>query len=81
MGSAVGVLSLPAVVPLLATKAAMSTWRPSMCRSRMQPMKSLWDTGKFSGRLGTPPRSSGPVRSRDLRGGIWVTGGTESEGD
>lgn len=57
---------LPAVVPLLATKAAMSTWRPSMCRSRMQPMKSLWNTGKFSGRLGTPPRSRGPVRSRDL---------------
>lgn len=57
---------LPATVPLLATKAAMSTGRPSMCRSRMQPTKSLWDTGKFSGRLGTPPRSRGPVRSRDL---------------
>lgn len=57
---------LPAMVPLFATKAAMSTRRPSMYRSRMQPTNSLCDTGKFSGRLGTPPRSRGPVRSRDL---------------
>lgn len=71
-------LGLPAIVPLFATKAAMSTRRPSMCKSRMQPMKSLWDTGKFSGRLGTPPKSRGPVRSRDLGvrslGHWWVWG-------
>lgn len=71
-------LGLPAIVPLFATKAAMSIRRPSMCKSRMQPMKSLWDTGKFSGRLGTPPKSRGPVRSRDLGvrslGHWWVWG-------
>jgi len=40
----------------------------SMYRSLMHPTKSRWETGKFSGRLGTPPRSKGPVRSKDLRG-------------
>lgn len=33
----------------------------------MQPVKSLFLTGKSSGRLGTPPSSSGPVKSSDLQ--------------
>lgn len=56
----------PALVPLLAMKLAMSTCLPSMDRFRMQPTNCRFRTGKSSGRLGTPPRSSGPVRSRDL---------------
>lgn len=56
----------PALVPLLAMKLAMSTCLPSMDRFRMQPTNCRFCTGKSSGRLGTPPRSSGPVRSRDL---------------
>lgn len=58
--------AVPALVPLLAMKAAMSTFLPSMDRFRMQPTNCRLCTGKSSGRLGTPPRSSGPVRSRDL---------------
>ena len=51
----------------MAMKLAMSTCRPSMERFRMQPTNCRFRTGKSSGRLGTPPRSSGPVRSRDLQ--------------
>lgn len=59
--------TVPALVPLLAMKPAMSTFLPSMDRFRMQPTNCRFCTGKSSGRLGTPPRSRGPVRSRDLR--------------
>ena len=62
-----GAPAAPALVPLLAMKLAMSTCLPSMDRFRMQPTNCRFRTGKSSGRLGTPPRSSGPVRSRDLR--------------
>lgn len=51
----------------MAMKPAMSTLLPSMDRFRMQPTNWRLRTGKSSGRLGTPPRSRGPVRSRDLR--------------
>lgn len=39
----------------------------SMLSFLMQPTKSLFLTRKSSGRLGTPPSNSGPVRSRDLQ--------------
>jgi hypothetical protein len=57
---------VPGTVPLLAMKSAMSMCRLSTCRFLMQPTKCRIRTGKFSGRSGTPPRSRGPVRSRDL---------------
>lgn len=50
----------------MAMKLAMSMFLPSMDRFRMQPTNCRLCTGKASGRLGTPPRSRGPVRSRDL---------------
>lgn len=56
----------PGKVPLLAMNPAMSTGLLSMCRSFMQPINSLVPNRKFSGRLGTPPRNNGPVRSKDL---------------
>lgn len=56
----------PGKVPLLAMNPAMSTGLLSMCRSFMQPINSLVPNGKFSGRLGTPPKNNGPVRSKDL---------------
>lgn len=61
-----GARAEPALVPLLAMKLAMSTSLPSMDKLRMQPTNCRLCTGKSSGRLGTPPRSRGPVRSRDL---------------
>lgn len=64
--AAVAVPNLPALVPLLAMKLAMSTFLPSTVRFRMQPTNCRLCTGKASGRLGTPPKSRGPVRSRDL---------------
>ncbi|TNN70472.1 hypothetical protein EYF80_019349 [Liparis tanakae] len=45
----------------------MSMGLLSMLRFLMQPTKSRFHTGKSSGRLGTPPSSSGPVKSRDLQ--------------
>lgn len=45
----------------------MSTGLLSMLSFLMQPTKSLFLTGKSSGRLGIPPSNSGPVRSRDLQ--------------
>lgn len=57
---------VPALVPLLAMNPAMSTLLPSMDRFCMQPTNCRLCTGKASGRLGTPPSSRGPVRSRDL---------------
>lgn len=44
----------------------MSMGLLSMLSFLMQPTKSLFLTGKSSGRLGTPPSNSGPVKSRDL---------------
>lgn len=57
---------VPGTVPLLAMKSAMSTSRLSIRKSRIQPTKCRFRTGKLSGRSGTPPNNSGPVRSRDL---------------
>lgn len=39
----------------------------SIRRFLMQPTKSRFLTGKSSGRLGTPPSNSGPVKSSDLQ--------------
>lgn len=58
---------VPGTVPLLAMKPAMSMCWLSIRRFFMQPTNSRLRTGKSSGSLGTPPRSRGPVRSRDLR--------------
>ena len=51
----------------MAMKLAMSIGLLSMLRFLMQPTKFLFLTGKSSGRLGTPPSSSGPVKSSDLQ--------------
>lgn len=59
--------SRPGRVPLLAMKLAMSTCWLSTRRFFMQPTNCRLRTGKSSGSFGTPPRSRGPVRSRDLR--------------
>lgn len=45
----------------------MSMGLLSIRRFLMQPTKSRFFTGKSSGRLGTPPSSSGPVKSSDLQ--------------
>lgn len=59
--------SPPGRVPLLAMKAAMSTGCWSTWRCRMHPTKCRLRIGKLSGSVGTPPSSSGPVRSSDLQ--------------
>lgn len=58
---------IPGRVPLLAMKLAMSIGLLSIERFLMQPINCLLCTGKSSGKFGTPPRSRGPVRSKDLK--------------
>lgn len=60
----------PAMVPLLAINPARSSCLLSIWKSFRQPINSLLLNGKLSAPLGTPPRNSGPVRSRDLRNEI-----------
>lgn len=55
------------MVPLLAINPARSSCLLSIWKSFRQPINSLLLNGKLSAPLGTPPRNSGPVRSRDLR--------------
>lgn len=57
---------IPGRVPLLAMKLAMSMCWLSILRFFIQPTNCRLWTGKSSGSFGTPPSSSGPVRSKDL---------------
>lgn len=58
------------MVPLLAIYPARSSCLLSIWKSFRQPINSRLLNGKLSAPLGTPPRNSGPVRSRDLRNEI-----------